>query len=110
MHYIIGTEITIGNVGRKGPIRPGMSSQQIRQSSPGTTQFAKHREKFMLGDTYSIIRIYTQEERVCYRFASHSGDVVEVLFDSVSEAERFISEVRNETLPDYERINRNKSD
>ena len=50
-----------------------------------------------------------QQDKVCYAFAGN-GERVELLFDSIKDAEKFISELRNEQIPDYEEANRNKTD
>lgn len=109
MHYIIGTQITVTQ-SRPNPVRPGMSSQQIRATSRGMSSFTKERELFDSGKVYTITRIYMKEDKVCYRFNSVDGTGVEVMFNTVGDAERFISEVKGETVPDYEQINRDKSD
>ena len=110
MHYIIGTQITVPRSTQSKAIRPGMTSQQIKSMSSRSSEFQNQRAQFVSGETYSIIRIYMKDDQVCYRFGSTSGDITEVCFNSVSQADRFISELRSETVPDYESINRNKSD
>ena len=109
MHYIIGTQITVTQ-SRPNPVRPGMSSQQIRATSRGMSNYTKEREQFTPGVTYTITRIYMKDNNVCYKFHSADGTGVEVIFKTVSDAEKFISEVKGETVPDYEQINRDKSD
>jgi len=109
VHYIVGTQITV-TPSRKTPIRPGMSSSQIRSNSTGISSYKEQRELFDPGDTYTLIRVYVKGENVCYKFASLSGDITEVEFSSVADAENFISELRGESVPDYEKINRDKTD
>lgn len=109
MHYIIGTQISVSNA-PKTKLRPGMSSAQIRTASQGRLSgtTSNYREEFTSNQVYSIARIFMKDEKVCYKFV---GDkVVELLFDSVKQADAFISELRGETVPDYEAFNRNKSD
>ena len=96
MHYIIGTQVTI-RPAVKTPIRPGMSSSQIRQSSTGLSIFKEQHEQFAPGETYTILRIYVKGESVCYKFASLSGDIVEVLFPTVNNAENFSAIVNSIT-------------
>lgn len=110
MHYIIGTQITVPKSTQSKAIRPGMTSQQIKSMSTRSSEFHEQRAQFIPGETYSIIRIYMKDDQVCYRFGCVSGDITEVCFKSVSQADRFISELRSETVPDYEQINRDKSD
>lgn len=109
MHYIVGTQIVVAPV-KKAPLRPGMSSSQIRNQSTGISGFKEQREQFASGDTYTLIRVFVKGEKVCYKFASLSGDITEVEFSTVSDAEAFISELRGENVPDYEKINRDKTD
>lgn len=97
MKYIVGTEITIRNT-TGGKIRPGMTSQQIKAASTGNSKFGTQRALFTSGKEYILNRIYTRDERVVYRFARNFDDIVEVDFDSVSEAEKFISEARGESI------------
>lgn len=109
MHYIVGTKITVQPV-IKTAIRPGMSSNQIRKQSTGLSKFVEQRDMFTPGDTYTLIRVFMKDGNVCYKFASLAGDITEVEFGSVTDAEKFISELRGETIPDYEQINRDKTD
>lgn len=97
MKYIVGTEITIRNT-TGGKIRPGMTSQQIKAASTGNSKFGSQRALFTPGKEYILNRIYTRDERVVYRFARNFDDIVEVDFESVSEAEKFISEARGESI------------
>lgn len=108
MHYIVGTEIVTSPV-RKQPIQPGMTSAQIKNRSTGLSPFSEQRELLTPGVTYTLLRVYVTEQKPCYVF-SGDGQRVELIFDSVSTAEKFISELRQESLPDYESINRDKTD
>lgn len=111
MHYIVGTQIVTTAV-RQQPLRPGMSSAQIKSRSTGLSTFSKQREQLSPGVTYTLIRVYTSAEhqdKVCYAFTGE-GSRVELVFDSIKDAEKFISQLRNEQLPDYEEANRNKTD
>ena len=109
MHYIVGTKITV-QPAIKTALRPGMSSSQIRKQSSGLSKFAAQRDMFTPGDTYTLIRVFMKGDSVCYKFASLAGDVTEAEFGSVTDAEKFISELRGELVPDYEQINRDKTD
>lgn len=97
MKYIVGTEITIRNT-TGGKIRPGMTSQQIKAASSGNSKFGTQRALFTPGKEYVLNRIYTRDEKVIYRFARNFDDIVEVDFNSVSDAEKFISEARGESI------------
>lgn len=99
MHYIAGTQIIVGKTAT-GKIKPGMTSQQIRQlrASSGST---KYTDNFEPGIMYTLIRISKEQEGFNYRFRTRSGDITNVIFPSISEAEKFISSTLGETLPDY---------
>ena len=101
MQYIIGTEITIKNTG-SSRIRPGMTSNQIKSMSTGNSQFGAQRALFTPGKEYILNRIYTREGRVVYRFARNFDEIVEVDFETVAEAEQFISESRGEVISKQE--------
>ena len=100
MHYIAGTTITVTSQG-SAKIRPGMTSSQIRQMSSGVSGFKTQRDQLTPQERYSLLRIHNKDEKVCYVFADRSGTRVELLFDTVSQAEKFISEIKGEQLPDY---------
>lgn len=100
MHYIAGTSITITSQG-SSKVRPGMTSAQIRQSSSGLSGFKTQREQLTPGERYTLLRIHNKDDGVCYVFADRGGTRVELLFDTVSQAEKFISEAKGETIPDY---------
>lgn len=109
MHYIIGTEIVI--TGRSiDKIRPGMTSAQIRQASNRGTKYGDIQKMFEPNDRYILNRIFTRNEKCVYKFSSLRGHVVEAEFNSVSDAENFIAEVRNEQVPDYSATYLNKTD
>lgn len=110
MHYIIGTKIAVGAQRPAQKIRPGMSSAQIKATSRGLASGNYNEQRSLLtpNETYTLIRIFMKDEKVCYKMV---GDkTVELLFSSVKDAETFISEIRGEQVPDYEEINRNKTD
>jgi len=100
MHYIAGTTITLSSRG-SAKIKPGMTSSQIRQMSSGVSGFKTQRDQLTAGEKYSLLRIHNKDDKVCYVFADRSGSRVELLFDTVSQAEKFISEAKGEQLPDY---------
>jgi hypothetical protein len=96
MHYIAGTEITIAQA-KRGVIRPGMSSEQIKTLKRGNQP--KECESFQQGVKYTLTRIYKKDEQsVIYKFVGIGGDVVEIPFPSITIAERFISDVRGDQL------------
>lgn len=110
MHYIAGTKIRLSAVRPGGPIRPGMTSAQIRASSPGRSNYLKQRELLKPETEYTLIRIYKEEADVKYCFSSSDMSRVVLSFGSISDAEKFISEIRNEQVPDYSDVYKNMSD
>lgn len=87
-----------------------MTSQQIRQASSGVSNFDEQRKQLTPGDIYTLSRIYQKEEKMCYVFSSPSGVREELLFESIKQAEKFISELKNETIPDYSSAYINQTD
>ena len=110
MHYIVGTQITIsGKTIEK--IRPGMTSQQIRESSAGRTQFKAERNKFTSNRAYTLIRIHKISDpehpnggNIAYVWSDGTGERISVEFNSVARAEEFISEIKGETVPEYNTV------
>ena len=102
MHYIVGTQIVIEK-SAPGKIKPGMTSQQIRQlrSPSGNSRYA---ENFEPGVMYTLIRINQEPEGFNYKFRTRSGDIKNVVFPSISEAEKFISSTKGDSLPNYDDI------
>lgn len=109
MHYIAGTTITITSKGT-AKVVPGMTSAQIRQISSGVSKFKIQRDQLTPGERYTLNRIHNKDRSVCYVFADRGGSRVELLFDTVSHAEKFISEIKGETLPDYSTVYDNQTD
>ena len=103
MHYIIGTQITLGT--RSMPtVSRGMTSQQLAEISRlkrSNTQNNKIRDLFEVNTTYTLIRIFAKEDKVVYKFSDTTGTIVEAEFDTVKQGESFISEVRGEEVPVY---------
>lgn len=102
MHYIPGVTITISDrsVGR---IQPGMTSSQIRdmKSSRGTL-FKKQREQLKHNLPYTLVRVHKNEHnKVCYVFTAPGESRITLEFDNLSQGDRFISEIKGETIPNY---------
>lgn len=110
MHYIAGTVIQAPAGKSTAAIRPGMTSQQIRAASKGPIGFNDHVSKLVPGKQYTLIRIHKVQDDVVYVFSSSAGDRVELSFPDISSAERFISSVKGESVPDYSDAYRNQSD
>ena len=100
MHYIVGTQIITNN--RTIPkIRPGMTSQQLQSLSKGKSNNTSMLSKLKPGEKYTLTRIFKQDNDVVYTFIDTSGNRENLAFGSVKSAEKFISELRGEALPDY---------
>lgn len=109
MHYIAGTKIKVQQR-TISTIKPGMTSAQIRANSTKSTKFTKQREQFTTGVDYTLTRIYKERDNVLYQFSTMSGERVTAVFENINQAETFISELRNETVPDYTSVYTNMTD
>jgi len=78
--------------------------------SSGVSGFKTQRDQLTPQEKYSLLRIHNKDEKVCYVFADRSGTRVELLFDTVSQAEKFISEIKGEQIPDYSAAYENQTD
>lgn len=95
MHYIIGTQILIQS---PKPIRPGDPTSYKTRRAQNTD--------FKPGVPYSLYHITKDREgKMRYVFISNdNSDVVGLVFDSIAEADKAISNLKREQLPDYEEI------
>tara|TARA_A100001011_G_C14185901_1_gene789020 strand:+ start:682 stop:981 length:300 start_codon:yes stop_codon:yes gene_type:complete len=93
MHYIIGTEIHIQN----RPVDP---------RDPKTYRTRKVTGDFKPGVRYNLYHIRKDKEnKMRYVFISNDqSDVVGLVFDTITEADRYISSIKNEQLPNYHEI------
>ena len=108
MHYIVGTQIQV-NERSVGKIRPGMTGAQIRAASNRSSLYTEQKSKLKPGTIYALTRIYKSGENYVYKFIG-SGDIQELQFKTITEAESFISETRGESLPDYSSVYNNMTD
>jgi thiamine pyrophosphokinase len=109
MHYIAGTKIKVQQR-TISTIKPGMTSAQIRANSTKSTKFTKQREQFETDVDYTLTRIYKEHDNILYQFSAMSGERVTAVFENINQAETFISELRNETVPDYTSVYTNMTD
>ena len=95
MHYIIGTKIQIQQPGQARPGDP--SSYKTRRVQTGD---------FKPGLTYSLYHITKDKEgKMRYVFISNdNSDVVGLVFDTITEADKAIARLKQENLPDYNEI------
>lgn len=93
------------------PVRPGMTSSQIRAASGGNrSAYKEQREQLEPDKEYSLIRVYKKQDTCVYVFSSSDMQRVELEFTTISDAEKFISELRNEQVPDYSDVYKNMTD
>ena len=112
MHYIVGTQVVVTgrSLSSKKPLQ-GMTGAQIRSMSSGTSNFQKERQQFTPDSTYTLTRVCKdrESENIIYTF-NNGIDIVPVPFSDITTAEEFISELKNEQLPDYSDAYVNRTD
>ena len=91
MHYIIGTILRPTGA----PQSTGHKSLNRKKSGP-----------FLTDREYQLFNIRKRpEEEYKYFFKDQiTGDITEMSFDSTLEADKFISNIRGEALPNYEKF------
>lgn len=91
MTYIIGTRFAVG----RKILRPGMTNSQskVTASTP-----------ILPPGEYTINYIKKTPNNVVYTFVNENLEQVDIEFDSIGQAEKYISAMRNEQLPDYESV------
>ena len=91
MTYIIGTSFIVG----KRVVKPGItsSSNKVTGSTP-----------ILPPGQYTINYIKKNPNNVIYTFVNENFEHVDIEFDSIGQAEKYISAMRNEQLPDYSSI------
>ncbi len=117
MHYIIGTNITIESRPASGRAKVGMTSSDIANLRKPGGDHTELQKRFTPGKLYTLTRIYKRfyedtinNEVVVYRFVSRDSDLIELEFNTVNLAEKFIADVRGEELPDYNSVYETKTD
>ena len=103
MHYIIGTEILIPEqraMGNSG-IQP-VNSTQVQKKNKGIGPFQP-------GVHYRLynIRVNRDTNKLQYTFECSHGEPLIVPFESVEEAEKYISAARGESLPRKDQVSIN---
>lgn len=98
MHYILNTTltvpVTIGASRIGGPTIPGQTKQVNKIST----------RSLRPGVFYTLMHIRKDEEGVKYIFKGNDGTVTEEAFANCNEADKFIANIKGETLPDYEKF------
>ena len=97
MHYIIGTTFKTPDTTRSKPIGPVTSKTFKRKTS---NMLSRHLKP---GAIYSVYHISPQgDEGVLYVFKEiETSKTISMTFKTVSEADKAISQLREEDLPDY---------
>lgn len=93
MHYIVGTEIIVGK-------------QKPNPRDPSSYRRNRNTGDFKPGVLYSLYHIRKdKEDKMRYVFLSNDQtDVVGLVFDTITEADKYIARLKNEQLPDYSEI------
>lgn len=81
MHYIIGTSFSI--------------TSKINLSNRD--------KRFKLGTAYKLFNIVKKEEKYIYKFLGSDRSLIECSFMNCREGDKFISVLRGEKLPDYDK-------
>lgn len=89
MHYIVGTQIIF----KKVPPRPGISSRDIHIPKPPSG--------FLYNVIYTLRNIAMNNSRYIYTFRTPTTGDIAIEFDSIKRGDEFISNTRQELLPDY---------
>lgn len=82
MHYIIGTSFSLN-------YRIGHAVKDRR---------------FKPGVVYKLINISKKEDKFFYKFIGSDQSIIEIEFSNCREGDKFISALRNEKLPEYDKL------
>jgi hypothetical protein len=82
MHYIIGTSFSLN-------YRIGHAIKDRR---------------FKPGIIYKLINLSKKEDKFFYKFIGSDQSIIELEFSSCREGDKFISSLRNEKLPEYDKV------
>ena len=97
MHYIIGTRIALSEI--KAPPQQRVVTINSVQRSLRRTDVGP----FKLGVEYILSNISSSKEGpLQYHFQSSNGEHVTIPFTSTKDADRYIANVRGESIPDYD--------
>ena len=91
MHYIIGTQLLF----RKTQARPGMTSESVKNTKPHEFEYNK---------VYTLYNIKPNvgSEKTSYTYTFSSGRAhVQKQFDTLAEADSWLAQCRNESIPNY---------
>jgi hypothetical protein len=110
MHYILGTEILIPE---QRTIQQGQGPQPINAQQVQTK--VKNNTPFTSGVPYTLHNIRPSRDEnnntlFEYTFIDPSGNTIPVPFPSVADAEKFISSIRGESIPNYEHFHLRRRD
>ena len=98
MRYIVGTEIFVESVSPMG--QSGIGPQSVGGNVPTVYKKTQKQTPFEPGVKYVLRNIRKNKQGYLeYRFDSDNGQMV-IPFESVKQAEEYISFARNEPLPE----------
>ncbi len=93
MHYIVGTKLKFN---KPRPVI-GMTSASRLSSKPAEFEYDK---------VYTLYTIRPSQGQVTYVFKDQQNNTIQKNFESLSQADRWIADHKNETMPDYENFYR----
>jgi len=101
MHYIIGTTILVTETVQRteGPV--SITDKRSR------TKRVQNKTPFETNVEYNLYNIRKDGNDLLYKFSDSVGNVVDLRFQTATDADRYIASVRKEALPDYEAFHRN---
>jgi hypothetical protein len=85
MHYIVGTNFTVG---RKKNI-------VLDSNNASSTRYER---QLNAGCNYVIINIRKEEDKLVYKLRENTGKILELSFNSAREADILIASFRNELI------------
>lgn len=85
MHYIVGTNFTVGR--RKNIVLDSNNASNTR-----------YERQLNAGCTYVIINIRKEEDKLIYKLRESTGKTIELSFNNAREADNLIASFRNELV------------
>jgi|TARA_Y100000310_G_scaffold339595_1_gene432751 hypothetical protein len=105
VHYIIGTTILIP----ESELRQTSGPVDVTDLAARKPKRVKNLTPFQTNIMYSLGNIRKQGDSIVYMFHSEAGEV-ELGFPNTTAADRYISQLKGEQLPDYENWHRGRQD
>ena len=105
MHYIVGTKIIVNTA-------PQTRQSQSGLRSVGAVQVNRsvNTEHFQPGNEYTLYYIKKHNKNFVYTFKNNTTEEKFLIpFESPGEADKYISKILGEKLPDYKKHHQSKS-